>query len=158
MLEPKKGCKQVKARSGWCVIAGSHPVDGWPCDNLTHQPPSPLCVQLHKRINKRTHNNSRPVLWKGDPAQLRMRHSLYVIAVAMSEPVLLFFLTMLCCPDFNNLQKRVFFLSKLVQSCFFIILWLDEIWICLHGNHHIWFLFTCCHAPSIPITRHYNHQ
>ncbi|KAG8001805.1 RNA-binding protein Nova-1 [Nibea albiflora] len=25
MLEPKSGCKQAKARSGWCVIAGSHP-------------------------------------------------------------------------------------------------------------------------------------
>lgn len=39
---------------------------------------------------------------------------------------------------------------------FFIILWFDEIWICHHGNHHIWFFvyMLSCAKHS----HHYNHQ
>lgn len=40
-----EGCKQAKGRSGWAPD-GSHPVDGWPCDNLTHQPPPPLLCTI----------------------------------------------------------------------------------------------------------------
>lgn len=42
-------------------------------------------------------------------------------------------------------DERDVFISKLSNDAFS---WLDEIWICHHGNHHIWFLFTCCHAPK----------
>lgn len=110
MLEPKYGCKQVKARSGWwCVIAGSHPVDGWPCDNLTHQPPSPLCVQLHKRINKRSRINSRPVASKTEQGGSRTAQNAAVSVIAVCH--CLYIYIMLCRPDFNNLQLegRVFF-------------------------------------------------
>lgn len=103
MLEPKYWCKQVKARSGWwCVIAGSHPVDGWPCDNLTHQPPSPLCVQLHKRINKRSRINSRPVASKTEQGGSRTAQNAAVSVIAVCH--CLYIYIMLCRPDFNNLQ------------------------------------------------------
>lgn len=64
------------------ALSLSHPVDGWPCDNLTHQPPSPLCVQLHKRINKRTHINSRPVASQREQGESRaaLRQCLCVTA------------------------------------------------------------------------------
>lgn len=154
----------MKARSSWCVKAGSHPVDGWPCDNLTHQLPSPLCVQLHKRINKRTRINSRPVASQKEQGGSRAAQNATVSLCycSMPVPVYFYFFIMLCCPDFNNLQlggRYLFFSpSKLSNHVSSLLSGWMKIWICHHGDHHIWFLFTCCHAPSIPITRHYNHQ
>lgn len=47
---------------------------------------------------------------KGNPEQLRMRQCLCVIAVCQC----LYIFIMLCCPDFNNLQREErFFSSKL---------------------------------------------
>lgn len=77
----------------------------------------PLCVQLHKRINKRTRTNSRPVASRrgrergGNPERLRMRQCLCVIAACQC----LYIFIMLRSPDFNNLtarRERYFFLLK----------------------------------------------
>lgn len=122
-----EGCKQVKARSdreGWLLraISGSEAVDGWPCGNLPHQPPSPrLCVRLHKRI----HRSSRPVAgrWKTRGAQLRLRQP--VCGSVLSRCL---FKESVCGVSF--LRRRLIF-----RWCCLIILKLDGI--CHHGNHRI---------------------
>lgn len=119
---------------------GSHPVDGWPCDNLTHQPPLALCVELHRRIKQQTRIKSRPMTSQ-NPEQLRVRQRLRVTAACRCLCIFI-----ICCPNFQSTSERMRFFSlppppfEMIQSClFFHILWLDEIWICHHGNHHIWF-------------------
>lgn len=156
------GCKQVNGRSGWAPD-GSHPVDGWPCDNLTHQPPPPLlCTITQADKQASTTEPGRREWGEGSSSGCGSVSSVLWQRVGQCLCIHTYILTPLLAGLIFQIYlhpAEITIVSVLLKIIFSsIILRLDEIWICHHGNHHIWFLFTCCHAPSIPIIRHYNHQ
>lgn len=125
----------------------------------------PLCVQLHKRINKRTRTNSRPVASRrgreqgGNPERLRMRQCLCVIAACQC----LYIFIMLRSPDFNNLtarRERYFFLLKkncpIMSLHYPLVGWNMDMspW----RSPYLVFVYMLSCAKAFPSSRHYNHQ
>lgn len=160
-----EGCKQVSGRSGWAPD-GAHPVDGWPCDNLTHQPPPPLLCTITQADKQASTTEPGPErVRRGGAAQAAAVSPVCYGSVSASAcvPLCIHFNAIVCRPDIPNM-----FTSCRNDNCltspenhFFPPPFPSGRMKYEYVTMAITIFGFCLHAvmrQSIPIIRHYNHQ